>query len=86
MLGFALSKMMGHRVGPYLGQDKIGNPSPMMVFIINRYLFNCTFWKIEKKKKRENLWMAGAWRVSRGVVAAGSVGGADGSGKGRKER
>ena len=85
MLGFALSKMMGHGVGPYLGRDEIGNPSPMMVFIINRYLFNCTFWKKKKKKKRGKLWLAGAWRVSRGVAAVGSVGGADGNGEGRKE-
>ena len=35
---------MGHGVGPYLGLEKIGSPSPMMVFIIISYLFNCTFW------------------------------------------
>ena len=35
---------MGHGVGPYLGLDEIGSPSPMMVFIIINYLFNCTFW------------------------------------------
>ena len=34
---------MGHGVGPYLGQDEIGSPSPMMTFIIISYLFNCTF-------------------------------------------
>ena len=39
-----------------------------------------------KEKKGENLWQAGAWRVSRGVATAGSVGGADDSGEGRKER
>ena len=39
-----------------------------------------------KEKKRENLWLAGAWKVSRGVAAVVSVGGADGSGEGRKER
>ena len=36
--------MMGHGVGPYLGLDEIGNPSPMMIFIIISYLFNHTFW------------------------------------------
>ena len=29
---------MGHGVGPYLGLNEIGNPSPMMIFIII-YLF-----------------------------------------------
>ena len=38
-----------------------------------------------KEKKKENLWLAGAWRVSRGVAAAGSVGGANGSGEGKKD-
>ena len=36
--------MMGHGVGPYLGLNKIGNPSPMMNFIIINYLFNFIFW------------------------------------------
>ena len=35
--------MMGYGVSPYLGLDKIGNPSPM-IFIIISYLFNRTFW------------------------------------------
>ena len=35
---------MGHGVGPYLGLDKMGSPSPMMIFIIISYLFNRTFW------------------------------------------
>ena len=36
--------MMGHEVGPYIGLDEIGNPNPMMIFIVFSYLFNCTFW------------------------------------------
>ena len=35
---------MGHEVGPYLCLDEIGSPSPMMIFIIISYIFNCTFW------------------------------------------
>ena len=35
---------MGHEVDPYLGLNEIGNPSPIMDFIIISYLFNCTFW------------------------------------------
>ena len=35
---------MGHGVGPYLGLYEIGSPSPMTIFIIISYLFNCTFW------------------------------------------
>ena len=34
---------MGHRVGPYMGLNEIGNPSPMMNFITINYLFNCIF-------------------------------------------
>ena len=41
---FNLRGMIGHGVGPYLGLDEIGNPSPMMIFIIISYLFNHTFW------------------------------------------
>ena len=36
--------MMGHGGGPYLSLDEIGNPSPIMIFIIISYLFNCIFW------------------------------------------
>ena len=36
--------MIGHGVGLYLGLDKIGSPSLMMIFIIISYLFNCIFW------------------------------------------
>ena len=36
--------MMRHGVGPYLGLDEIGSPSPMMIFIIISCLFNRTFW------------------------------------------
>ena len=35
---------MGDGVGPYRGLDEIGSLSPMMIFIIISYLFNCTFW------------------------------------------
>ena len=35
---------MGHGVYPYLGLNEIRSPSPMMIFIIISYLFNCTFW------------------------------------------
>ena len=35
--------MMGHGVGPYLGLNEIGSPSPMMNFITISYLFNCIF-------------------------------------------
>ena len=31
---------MGHGVGPYLGLNEIGSPSPMMNFITISYLFN----------------------------------------------
>ena len=41
---FQLGGMMGHRVGPYLGLNEIGSSSPIMIFIIISYLFNCTFW------------------------------------------
>ena len=36
--------VLGHGRGPYTGLDKIGNPSPMIIFIIISYLFNRTFW------------------------------------------
>ena len=36
--------MMGHGVGPYLGLEEIESLSPMMIFIIISYLFNCTFY------------------------------------------
>ena len=36
-------KVMRHRVGPYLGLNEIGSPSPMMNFITISYLFNCIF-------------------------------------------
>ena len=36
--------MIRHGVGPYLGLDEIGSPSPIMIFIIISYLFNCIFW------------------------------------------
>ena len=36
--------MKGHGVSPYLGLDERGSPSPIMIFIIISYLFNCTFW------------------------------------------
>ena len=35
---------MEHGVGSYLGLDDIGSPSPTMIFIIIRYLFNRTLW------------------------------------------
>ena len=35
--------MIGHGVGPYLGLDEIGSPSPMMIFIIISYVFIRTF-------------------------------------------
>ena len=35
---------MWHGVGPYLGLDEIGIPSPMMIFFITiNYLFNRIF-------------------------------------------
>ena len=34
---------MGHGLGPYLGLYEIESPSPMIIFIIISYLFNCTF-------------------------------------------
>ena len=34
---------MGHGVGPYMGLNVIGSPSPMMNFITINYLFNCIF-------------------------------------------
>ena len=37
------SLLMGHGVDPYLGLNKIENPSPMMNFITISYLFNCIF-------------------------------------------
>ena len=40
----AFSSVMGYGVGPYLGLDEIGSPSPMMIVIIISYLFNHTFW------------------------------------------
>ena len=33
----------GHGVGPYLGLNEIGSPSPMMNLITINYLFNCIF-------------------------------------------
>ena len=41
---FQPGRMMGHEVGPYLGLDKIGSPSPMVIFIIISYLFIRIFW------------------------------------------
>ena len=35
--------VMGHGVGPYMGLNEIGSPSPMMNFITINYLFNCIF-------------------------------------------
>ena len=35
--------LIGHGVGLYIGLDKIGSPSPIMIFIIISYLFICTF-------------------------------------------
>ena len=35
--------MMGHRVGPYIGLNEIGSPSPIMAFITINYLFNFIF-------------------------------------------
>ena len=35
---------MGREVGLYLGLNEIGNPIPMMIFIIITYLFNRIFW------------------------------------------
>ena len=35
--------MIGHGVGIYLVLYEIGSSSPMMIFIIISYLFNCTF-------------------------------------------
>ena len=32
--------MMGHGVGPYMGLNEIGSPSPIMTFITINYLFN----------------------------------------------
>ena len=37
---------MGHRVGPYLGLDEIGNSSSIIIFIIISYLFNRTFYDL----------------------------------------
>ena len=37
------SKLMGHKVDPYLSLDKIGKSSSIIIFIIISYLFNCTF-------------------------------------------
>ena len=34
---------MGHGVGPYMGLNEIGSPSPTMNFITINYLFNCIF-------------------------------------------
>ena len=34
---------MGHGVGPYLGLNEIGSPSPMKTFITINYLFNFIF-------------------------------------------
>ena len=41
---FQSEGMIGHGVGPYLGLDKIGSPSPMIIFIIISYFFNRIFW------------------------------------------
>ena len=38
-----LPKVMGHGVGPYLGLNEIGSPSPMKTFITINYLFNFIF-------------------------------------------
>ena len=35
--------VMGHEVGLYLNLDKIRSSSPIMIFIIISYLFNCIF-------------------------------------------
>ena len=35
--------LMGHGVGPYLGLNEIGSPSPMKTFITINYLFNFIF-------------------------------------------
>ena len=35
---------MGHGVGPYIGLNEIGSPSPMKTFITINYLFNFIFW------------------------------------------
>ena len=35
--------MMGHGVGPYIGLNEIGSPSPMKTFITINYLFNFIF-------------------------------------------
>ena len=35
--------IMGHRVGPYIGLNEIGSPSPMKTFITINYLFNFIF-------------------------------------------
>ena len=35
--------VMGHGVGPYLGLNEIGSPSPIMTFITINYLFNFIF-------------------------------------------
>ena len=32
--------MMGHGVGPYMGLNEIGSPSPIITFITINYLFN----------------------------------------------
>ena len=35
--------VMGHGVGPYIGLNEIGSPSPMKTFITINYLFNFIF-------------------------------------------
>ena len=35
--------LMGHGVGPYLGQKEIRSPSPIMTFITINYLSNFSF-------------------------------------------
>ena len=35
--------VMGHGVGPYIGLNDIGSPSPMKTFITINYLFNFIF-------------------------------------------
>ena len=40
---FNLEGMMGHGVGPYIGLNEIGSPSPIMTFITINYLFYFIF-------------------------------------------
>ena len=44
LLFFCKNKyLMRHGVGPYIGLNEIGNPSPIMTFITINYLFNFIF-------------------------------------------